>query len=99
MGVAKLSIVIPCYNEEGTLEAVVDRVLVTIMFCAFEQHAEMQAAFSEREFDQLNAAFSDFDAAVAAHGMFKYQHVGACRPHHPSPEGGLNRVIARSQVH
>lgn len=72
---------------------------VTIMFCAFEQHAEMQAAFSEREFDQLNAAFSDFDAAVAAHGMFKYQHVGACRPHHPSPEGGLNRVIARSQVH
>ena len=62
---------------------------VTIMFCSLERDDELRAAFSEREFELLDALFADFDDAVLARGMFKYQHVGegarghavsACRP-------------------
>ena len=67
---------------------------VTIMFCALEGHAEMQAAFTEREFDELNAVFSDFDAAVKEHGMFKYQHVGA--PAYPPARPPAVLLIART---
>ena len=39
----------------------------TVMFCALETHVPLAL---------LDSIYSDFDAAVQRHGMFKYQHVG-----------------------
>jgi hypothetical protein len=69
-------VVAHCRASDGP--GMVGRTLphVTLMFCALERHAEMQAGFSERDFHLLNALFVEFDDAVRAHGMYKYQHVG-----------------------
>ena len=42
-----------------------------------------QAAFSPHEFNLIDSLFPDFDRAVEALGLFKYQHVG--QPPSPYP--------------
>jgi hypothetical protein len=50
----------------------------TVMFCALDPQAELQAALSEEFFDFLSVVFRRFDDAVEQYGMFKYQHVVRC---------------------
>jgi hypothetical protein len=52
------------------LEAAMDHVIV--MFCSLEPRAALRAADADT-FALLHRVFSDFDVAVAAAGMFKYQ--------------------------
>jgi hypothetical protein len=46
-----------------------DISLCTVMFCSLETHIPLTL---------LDSVYIAFDTAVQRHGMFKYQHVGAC---------------------
>ena len=62
----------------GALAA--DVALTTVMFCALERQEELRDGFSEDVFDLLGQLIADFDDAVGAAGMYKYQHVGGMLP-------------------
>jgi len=63
------------YQEDGEFLGVeIPRCIA--MFCALEPQTELKTLLGYESFNLLDRIFQEFDEAVQASGMYKYQHVG-----------------------